>query len=129
MNVKLLRKVAEYILAEPKRFFMPDFVRWKESRLDRLRNKHDGKIIDRPFPRCGTAACIGGWVCILSDKKETADSEVAAELLQINKDQAERLFFNAPSKFWDIWSGDGTKKTAKLAAARIEHFIRTDGKE
>jgi hypothetical protein len=49
MNVKLLRKVAKHILAEPKRWgFM-----WRLHTTD---------------SPCGTQACIGGWTELLGEQ-------------------------------------------------------------
>ena len=126
MNVKLLRKVKRHILAEPKRLYMPAYIIRKE----------DGMDISRPFARCGTAACIAGWTYILSVKSKTPprtgdEHTEAAELLGLTELQADRLFLpgNWPLDFRDGLTGDGKPETAKVAAARIEFFIKTKGKK
>ena len=117
MNVKLLRKVAKHILAEPKRLYMSDYVKVKK----------EGDDIGRSYAKCGTAACVGGCACILSRKE--VDYQEAKELLGLDMEQAVTLF--APSKwpyrFQGGVSDDGKANTAKIAAARIEYFIKSNG--
>lgn len=129
MNVKLLRKVKKHILEEPKRLQMGSYIRVK------------GKMpLDRPWPKCGTAGCIAGWACILSAKKgtdpyelytDTAVGAEAQELLGITFYERHRLFEPIfwPMQFTAGLADDGKAKTAKVAAARIEHFIKTEGRE
>jgi len=130
MNVKLLRKVKKHILENPKRLFMGRWIK-RKSETPYL-SFGEGK--KRPFPPCGTAACIAGWTCILS-KHQISDNqstgELATNLLDINELQASRLFgpHAWPSKYQAGIKDNGTKKTAKIAAARIEHFIKTKGAE
>jgi hypothetical protein len=50
INVELLLKVKERILAEPSQFDMRD---WRRS-----------------SPECGTVACIAGWACAIADAEE-----------------------------------------------------------
>ena len=129
MNVKLLRKVAKHILAEPKRLYMTSFIRTK---------KHSGSI-GRPYAKCGTAGCIGGWACILELKVKDPHEfwqrhDVAGEarrLLELDYQQEYNLFEPSqwPKQFKRGTSDDGKKKTAQIAVARIEHFIKTKGKE
>lgn len=124
MNVKLLRKVKKHILAEPKRFCF----HWAR------------KSLEAP---CGTRACIAGWTIILGAglmEPFDADGDLvipksltrnkmgyysgpASKLLGITEEQADRLFVYWPSPFKD------RGYDAKTAAARIEHFIKTEGKE
>lgn len=106
-------------------------------------------VAGRRIPNCGTAACIGGWVIALSHrlKPKIASQAVthllihpankAKEILQITPIQADRLFlaslwpesFQNPSKFVPFDDAGTPNQNAKLAARRIEHFIRTGGKE
>jgi hypothetical protein len=128
MNVKLLRKVKKHILEEPKRLYMSDYIKLEGE-----------SFIGREYAKCGTAACIAGWTCILSLKElepkkikhSINENEKAAELLGISGSTAHRLFIptNWPERFQGGCSDDGTEGTAKLAAARIEHFIKTKGRE
>ncbi len=124
MNVKLLRKVAKHILAEPKRYAF-------------------GWVQQSSAVPCGTKACIAGWTILLGARLRKSFDEngqliipkslwrrgfgyysgPASKLLKINHAQASRLFVNWPSQFDNLW-GD-----AATAVKRIEHFIKTKGKE
>jgi hypothetical protein len=106
VNVKLLRKISDHIQANPELFNMARFA-------------EPGK--------CGTMHCIGGWAAELSGKDESVtDSEEMATLLEIDRAQAERLFY-AHGETWERFGCYDA--TAEQAAARIEHFIATDGAE
>jgi len=128
MNVKLLRKVKKHILEEPKRLYMSDYIK--------VESEHH--LYGRGYAKCGTAACIAGWTCILS-LKETPDAirrtndvhATGGELLGLTPGQAYRLFVPSvwPQKFTRGTSDDGSEATAKVAAARIEHFIKTEGRK
>ncbi len=132
MNVKLLRKVAKHILEEPKRLLMRTWIFEKSDKQTRVRMAQGGS---RPFAKCGTAACISGWACIISGHGEEAKKDsfmdVGMRLLGIGYPQAYRLFGpeNWPKEFQRGTKDDGTAKTARIAAKRIEHFIKTNGDE
>lgn len=118
MNTKLLRKIKKHILEEPKRLRMWGWV--SKSRRS----------------PCGTAACIGGWAVILSGKysQEMNSDDIrkkAQRLLGFRGMKAARLFGPDfwPDQFHAGISGNGKKRTAEVAAKRIEHFIKTDGAE
>jgi hypothetical protein len=129
MNVKLLRKVKDHILAEPLRLYMPSFhYQGSDKEVEFFDGPSGESLGKRPLAKCGTAACIGGWVCALSGEAHFS-SERATELLEIDDQMAGNLFFSNPEGFDGIWTGDGTLETAKLTAARIEHFIKTKGRE
>jgi hypothetical protein len=127
MNVKLLRKVKRRILAEPKRLYMTSYLAF------------DRDVVDRPMPKCGTVGCIAGWACIIAMPKlspqeiwrQFAVGFKAMELLGLTDEEKFRLFEPGawPKQFERGTSDDGKKKTAEVAAARIEHFIKTKGKE
>jgi len=124
MNVKLLRKVKKHILEEPKRFLMTSIDEYGEPGSD---TGYGGK-----FAKCGTAACICGWAGILMGlKSDDIDFESAGELLGLDEGQQQRLFEPGmwPEEFVGGTSDDGKLKTARIAAARIEHFIKTKGAE
>jgi len=131
MNVKLLRKIEKHILAEPKRFWM----RWFVAVKDGIHKKLYTRVGTwRAYPKCNTAACVAGWACILSGKKVSPNqhlSVLASDILGLDPDQAARLFVpqNWPRQFHAGIRDDGKKETVKTAVARIEHFIRTKGKE
>lgn len=134
MNTKLLRKVKEHILAEPRRLMMAWFI---EKRLGLNHRIHiRGTRKTRPFPKCDTAACVAGWTCLLNDRNFPKQdgiswSNTARELLGITAEQGNRLFVPSlwPKKFLRGIADDGRPSTAKIAAARIEWFIRTKGRE
>lgn len=120
MNIELLLKVKEQILKEPKQFIMD---RW-------FCNSPDGNY---EIPNCGTAACIGGWGWAISkglnprEARKYYDENDFPKLFDISIYQASRLFYLArwPLKFRE--KGYSTNST--LAAARIDHFIATNGEE
>lgn len=131
-TIKLLRQVKRKILAEPRQFqmgvFFSDFIN-----------------TDRTIPNCGTAACIGGWAIALSKKLNPANADhfvycesraaafdLARSTLGITIPQSIALFradmwpqpFAKPPNV-DFDSTDSPAHNAKLAARRIEHFIKT----
>ena len=142
MNVKLLRKVEKRILAEPRRFDMMTF----GDKLD----KEAIEALGEEAPPCGTVACIAGHVdwmthprlfaaSVAIDRFARDDSiaERAAKELglgfELSQDTyAGRLFFDDewPKKFQAAFSKAKTPlQRAKVAVKRIEHFIKTNGKE
>lgn len=118
MNVELLKKVA--------------------TKLRRMRHKEhfdmDSYVGETD---CGTAACIAGWACLLSGlKPEHVGFVQGCAVLGLNDSDAKRLFFATrwPARFrrsdTDIqWANDEIYNDPKVAAARIEHFIATNGEE
>lgn len=142
MNVKLLREVEKRILAEPRRFDMMTF----GDKLD----KEAIEALGEEAPPCGTVACIAGHVdwmthprlfaaSVAIDRFARDDSiaERAAKELglgfELSQDTyAGRLFFDDewPKKFQAAFSKAKTPlQRAKVAVKRIEHFIKTNGKE
>mgnify|MGYP001601442776 CR=1 FL=1 len=138
MNTKLLREVEKEILAEPRRLRM-------DSWVERVYGKGE------TMPPCGTTACIAGFATILhkgmpdyvnKDFKARAwylldyapvnYEGYAMDALQLGSEQAERLFYVSswPEKFLAAWEQASTPlRRAEVAVARIEHFIKTKGKE
>ena len=133
MNIKLLRQIKREILKRPTQFNM----NWWFQKRDSLGNRAGG---------CGTAACIAGWaVAIAGTEKgetirlaefsggsffDTNTPDSAKSILDISDDHAHRLFdrSNWPMRYLDE-RANTSMKVAKLAAARIEHFIKTKGRE
>lgn len=126
MNIDILRKVQEKILAEPTALDMDDFV--------------------YPFTRtpCGTVACIAGWVCALSDAHPIHQDEfydnVAERLIASPMPRQGSDFTNCDRLFYvGGWPDDfirslavcrqGTSEYAAVVAKRIDRFIETEGKE
>lgn len=148
MNVELLRKVKDYILAEPKRLHMGDWgCKFSNAMLERrpeLRNV---------VPICQTTACIAGWAVILEkpellnlnpdneteqDKFQVAMDHArawASDLLELDYEEGQRLFYelNWPILFCKAYERakfsptNSAAKKAQVAAERIEFFIATNG--
>ena len=130
MNVKLLRRVAKRILAEPKQFQMTKFFARKSTWVAR-----DGKP-PAEIPNCGTAACIAGWTIVEARggtprAHQHASGWDAEVELEINSDQFDALCIleNWPDRFKRGWRELSFEDRAKRAAARIRRFIATNGQE
>ncbi|MCI0526565.1 MAG: hypothetical protein L0Y56_03810, partial [Nitrospira sp.] len=98
----------------------------------------------RDGPACGTIACIAGWTYILGkglDPKKVSQRDLyenagdeATKLLGLSPNQCKRLFSET---LYEHWGGFAVAynaartplERAKVAAARIEHFIETGGRE
>lgn len=130
MNVKLLRKVKNHILEEPRRFIMWT---WRITKGSGTKYLADNNTYSS-FAKCGTAACIAGWTCELARKDVGLSySETAGKLLNLDDEDARYRLFMAsrwPNKFAIPFRNAKTAKSrAKIAAERIEHFISTKGAE
>jgi hypothetical protein len=113
MNIERLLAIKEAILKEPQRYNQTWF-----------------RIPD--YSSCGTAHCIGGWaVALFGSPSDTFNSQSAQKILDLNREQAENLFFEDPAGFEKIWAEPDETFTledrAKLAAKRIDFFIKTNG--
>jgi hypothetical protein len=131
MTVELLKKVAAKLrrMRHKKHFDMRDWIQENE---------------------CGTAACIAGHALldagyrlrirdyeIVSPKGRKVDPSSAAQrLLGLSSEQAARLFvaINWPKEFRGKDDGEACYdpdiyNDPKVAAARIDHFIKTKGRE
>lgn len=124
MNVALLEKIAEVIVEQPDNFDMGDW-------------------------HCDSSHCIGGWAQLLSGLPQTKDASNMADLLGLEFEperledegpdlhahdncESGRLFYegNWPSKFRYYGSEEyDSADVARVAAARIRHFIATEGRE
>lgn len=127
MNVKLLKEIKARIAAEPSWFNM------------------DWWFAPSNGSSCGTAACIAGWAKCIEVMKEQPTlkfGEVCHEregsgafmdgmrLLQIDTDQAERLFYTRywPKRFEVRYKNAANVcERAKAACDRIDFFIQTNG--
>lgn len=126
MNVKLLRRIKKHILEEPKRLEMGVFCEHGEPGEYLI---SDG--IETEFAKCGTAACIAGWASILSGNDQEHPETFATRVLELKFGQAARLFYvdKWPKKFATPYENAKNKtQQAKVASARIDHFIATKGK-
>lgn len=120
MNVELLEKIKAEILKRPAQFYMGS---WSSGNL---------KDLDHS---CGTTACIAGWACFLgNDFSLEFIPHRARRLLELDSDQGGRLFHVSywPDGFAQAYNeaqwGDDDE-AARIAAARIDHFIATNGAE
>lgn len=118
MNKQLLLKVAALIKAEPRKLDMSVII------------SRDMRQLENP-PPCGTVGCIAGWAMRVSGKRTTDALLRSPELLGIDYDQAQRLFFveNWPERFRIGYSAATTPKArARVTVTRIKHFIKTKGR-
>ncbi len=119
VNVKLLEKISEHILEEPKRVNMDA---WIEE--DPKVHKH----------ACHTVGCIAGWAVLLKGTKSERKGnwweikETAKRLLRVSEDDANTLFYAGqwPEERQDQLTAhrEGSKAYAKVVAARIADFIK-----
>jgi hypothetical protein len=139
MNTKLLEKTIKSIEEEPRRL---DMKCWAKK----VNPNNDAN------PPCGTKACIAGHVAFVNRKLYFYEFNGAAiknfpgihidtyaqEALKLDSDQAGRLFYfknwndavGWPRKFSVAYNKAKTaKQRAKVAVARIRHFIATKGQE
>lgn len=135
--IRKLRSVQRHILAEPLRVYMEE---WKTS----------SQPITGKTPKCGTVACIAGWIDLLySDpaqaKLNTGVPCRAGTILGIGPLRYETDTFsviNTPASrlfLGNHWPSElkrslykakpGTKAYATIVSRRIERFIETDGEE
>lgn len=132
MDIKLLKRVRDRIAARPRQFVM--------RRLFDDRTESDHKP-----SHCGTACCILGWGIVLQDSEKRSPKEFA-QLFELH----ELSYFSTRNVFGISWA-EGDKlvwadnwpepfrtqfskaKTdaqhARIAVRRINHFIKTKGKE
>ena len=140
VNTKLLRRVAKHISEEPKRLAMGSFIQTKDETTakftehyhrDKLRN-FGTEPTEHNFAPCGTAACIAGWATILGKGDTDMPNSEGERLLDIDAYEAGRLFYvdSWPKQFEKPYMEAMTPaKRARIAVARIEHFIKTKGAE
>jgi hypothetical protein len=130
LNVRLLRRIQRRILKEPRQFQMDDLY----SATDDF-----GKEVTA---NCGTAACIAGWAVALSSGISPREASIldstgqqntwglAVKKLGLESGRPLFLVYEWPGKFWAAYERAKTnRQQAKVAVARIEHFIKTKGEE
>jgi hypothetical protein len=135
MNVKLLRKIQKHILAEP--------ARYEQNAIITIGAPGAMCVAaNRLYPQCGTIACIGGWAILLTAKRRLKTSRYSlnyltlGKLLGVKKSQIAKLVSYTdyatewPDHFADKYNQAETPKArARIAAQRIDHFIKTKGAE
>jgi hypothetical protein len=78
---------------------------------------------------CGTAFCIAGWARALDPGITDDACYYGQRLLDLTSNEARRLVVMS---FWpDQFKGpdDFSEEASARAIARIEHFIKTEGRE
>jgi hypothetical protein len=126
-SIKRLRMVKEAILANPQYYRQEEWISAIEP--------------------CGTTCCIAGWADYLFNGKKAHEARAKAELsnymvsweyvaakaLGLDYCQAHTLTYPGsgwPVPFCTAYTRAKTpKQRAKVAARRIEHFIKTGGAE
>ena len=123
MNIELLEKIAEVIVQKPEEFDMNYFDGFRMPN-GTVSGFSDGQ-------KCGTTHCIGGWAAALCPDER--DKEYA-DILGLTEEESDRLFYvdgldsgGWPKQFCGV--AVAWQPTAEQAAARIRHFIATDGAE
>lgn len=120
LNLPMFEKIMAAILKHPKQFQM----QWITS--------------SPPWatPRCGTAACIAGWCETIDHTGRKLKPSLITEFgaltrarfcLGLTSAEAEALFYTRgwPEPFKSTFIENGTLRSARVAVARIKHFIRT----
>lgn len=138
INVRLLHRIQQHILEEPKRLDMGTFI--ERIAIERIAAEEEDYPEDyaKKFPTCGTIGCIAGWAVTLSSKegREVPYADIPAKakrLLGLTPIQADRLFYASswpnPLAYKIDNSNPQTKAHAKLTAKRIDRFIASKGEE
>jgi hypothetical protein len=123
MNVPLLRKVQQRILAEPEHF---DMDTWGV-----LPDGVGAFTFSEAEEVCGTAACIGGHALLIASPELSGlayhyTDDAAAIALGLSASEASLLFYvgNWPWRYADAYFASETREErAKIASDRIDDFI------
>lgn len=132
--MRLLRRIQKHILEEPRRFFMNGFGFTAKNEPDWFRLRFADASME--MPPCKTAACIAGTANLLTGCRRFGAHIRAARLIGVPTFEESRkngvnnhpLFETNgwPYKFRYAYRDANTsEKRAKVAAARIEHLIKT----
>lgn len=110
--VSILRRVKRHILVEPKRIAM---AYW------RLNKDETPYAPEKGWPKCGTVACIGGWVeTLYRQDHKRSQFKSARDILRISYDQANDLFHKMT--LVDV-NNQQTPTHARQVAKHIDAFI------
>lgn len=116
INVERLREVQENIKNHPEHF---DMSYWYKDKLGTIVYKTPKS--KEQMLKCGTTACIAGWLCIGENLNDGAD--IATRAREIVGCDTYMLFNDC------YWPEQFLPVTPESAIARIDHFIATDGRE
>lgn len=153
LTVQRLRKLQKYILEEPKRFNLDTWGEIANPKYyKKIKDRYGVSEVTKQKPPCGTVGCIAGSLCVIGkmvkptvvmkDLEGTETymfpsntPEMAADYLGLSLSDAKKLFFlqswGSPIGWPEEYDkmlrnhNPGTKGYAKVAVARIEHFIKT----
>lgn len=132
MNVQLLERVRDHILAKPRRLAMG---RWVQQRSITGPTYISDNGRPAKYAECGTAACIAGWTCVLTENGLNSYNDIgsrATDLLGLTDLQNYRLFYTGswPERYRKAYyKATNMTERAKVAARRINAFIKTKGQE
>ena len=118
----LMSDIAEYILEEPKRIWMRD---WMVKGHQNIEEK-----FDTDGPACGTVGCIAGNAVMLAGSG--TDGGVCAQALRILGGRDATLIFKLEYDLFlntDVDAEYGTKKYARIVARRIAQFQKQHAQE
>jgi hypothetical protein len=117
MNVELLQKVKQAILAEADRF---DMHSWAET------EQRDLSCSIASKPSCGTTCCIGGWAAAIHNQLHDDSLHYMKGNLALGISAASQLFYveEWPLVFSRAYEKETSpRERARIAAERIDFFI------
>ncbi len=148
MNKELLERVAQHIEAEPRRLQMSSWVEASPKSpcgttaciagwaVLLTAPDFDAALDVARTPTLDDEGADDSWAhearVLRTVGREDEDFDQAGrELLGIDRQQADRLFYMIgwPAEFVSGYDGRNAAEAARIAAARIRHFIATDGAE
>lgn len=143
-EIRLLRKVQKFLIAEPRRFNM------RYGVMD-VNDVSDDNVFDKMLenPPCGTACCIAGAAYVVATCTRLKNTTIpwmsiihginVAAQVRFERDIFRKLFYTKrqhdavqawPAFYEDAYFDAKTPlERACIGVARIEHFIATDGEE
>lgn len=83
----LMKRALEHIAGHPESFYMPNWVVDVRVMTGPTREEWERDITEvtgLPLPSCGTVACLGGWVVLLSESGDYPDDESALAALGLS---------------------------------------------